>query len=41
MKVRFVDSFVMFKYTIVHCRIMYENYVITCDFLFPLKFYNN
>ena len=25
MKVRFVDSFVIFKYTIVYCRFMYGN----------------
>jgi hypothetical protein len=38
MRVRFVDSFVIFEYTIVHC---YEYDVIDCIFLFSLSFLTN
>jgi len=34
MKDPFVDSFVIFKYTIVYCRIMYVHDIIKCVFLF-------
>jgi len=30
MKVRFIDSFVIFKYMIVYCRFMYEHDVFKC-----------
>ena len=37
----FVDSFVIIKYTIVYCRIMYVHDVIKCVFLFLSKFPDN
>jgi len=38
MEVRLVDSFVVFKYTIVYCRIMYVHDVIKCVFFSLSKF---
>ena len=35
MTVCFVDSFIIFKDTIVYCLIMYKHDVIKCQFLFP------
>jgi len=41
MKVRFVDSFVIFEYTVVYCRIRHVHDVIKSMFLFLLKFPDN
>ena len=38
MKVRFADSFVIFKNMIVYCHIMYGTDVINCQFLFSFFF---